>query len=160
MKIEIKSGFRHGCAVCSVSGTFPEFEVTTLAKAGPCTWCGDPATSIKVEIGKEADPRPIFEAWDFCGGPHTTHNRAEPLNAAARALCAQALPEGWGVFVPGSELVVTVGTFCYPLVQGMDIPEGGVVTYPGYDQRVTVGEYVKALVAGREPIAWWSPTQK
>ena len=154
MKIEIKSGFKRGGSIVAVLGSFPEFEVTTLASAGPCTWQGDTDTSCSLEI-EEADPRPIFETW-FFEAFGQQHNRATPLNAAARKLCAQPLPEGWGISVPGVDLVIQVGTFCYPLVPGEDIPEGGVVTYSGYDQshRVTIGSYVEAVACGRRPTAW------
>ena len=152
MKIEIKSGFKRGGSAVAVTGTFPEFEVTTLASAGPCTWQGDTDTSCSLEI-EEADPRPIFETW-FFEAFGQQHNRAKPLNAAARKLCAQPLPEGWGISVPGVDLVIQVGTFCYPLVPGEDIPEGGVVTYSGYDHRVTIGSYVEAVACGRRPTAW------
>ena len=121
MKIEIKSGFRSGGAVCVVSGTFPEFGVVTLDQAGPCTWKGDTDTSFKIEI-EEADPRPIFEAWFYEAGG-IWHEHAKPLNAAARKLCAQPLPEGWGVSIQG------------------------------IDQAVTVGDYVCDLAAGRRPTA-------
>ena len=152
MKIEIKSTSRSGGSVVVVSGTFPEFEITTLAQAEPCTRQGDPVTSIEIEI-EDADPRSLFEARSFVGG---THNWAEPLNAAARAMANQPLPKGWGISIPGTDLEVTVENYSYPLDQGMEIPEGGVVTFPGYDrsQRVTIGTFLDALVAGDCPTAW------
>ena len=154
MKIEIKSGFRSGGSVVAVTGAFPEFKVVTLDRAGPCTWQGDPDTSFEIEVDEE-DARAIFETW-FFEAFGQQHNRATPLNAAARAMANQPLPEGWGISIPGTDLEVTVENYSYPLEQGMEIPEGGVVTFPGYDksQRVAVGTYLDALVAGDCPTAW------
>ena len=122
MKIEIKSGFKRGGSIVAVLGSFPEFEVTTLASAGPCTWQGDTDTSFKIEVDEE-DARAIFEAWFYEAGG-IWHEHAKPLNAAARELCAQPLPEGWDVSIQG------------------------------IDQAVTVGDYVCDLAAGRRPTAW------
>ena len=158
MKIEIKSGFRSGGSVVAVTGAFPEFKVVTLDRAGPCTWQGDPDTSFEIEVDEE-DARAIFETW-FHEADFGQCDHAKPLNAAARKLCAQPLPEGWGISVPGVDLVIQVGTFCYPLVPGEDIPVGGMVTYSGYDQRVTIGSYVEAVACDRRPTAWGAPAQK
>ena len=154
MKIEIKSGFKRGGSAVAVTGTFPEFEVTTLASAGSCTWKGDTDTSCSLEVDDE-DARAIFETW-FLEALGQRHSRFEPLTSAARAMANQPLPKGWGISIPGTALEVTVENYSYPLDQGMEIPEGGVVTFPGYDrsQRVTIGTFLDALVAGDCPTAW------
>jgi hypothetical protein len=133
MIVSLSSGFRRGGSVRALSGTFPDFKVQTLAAASENTWHDDGDSSCQVEVD-DLDPRPIFETrfWGVSGLSY--ESSAEPLNAAARALCDQPLPKGWAITMDGTNL-------------------GGATTRDTFQTEGTLGAFVCDLVAGRRPTA-------
>lgn len=139
MKIELKSGFQRGGSVRAVSGTFPDFTITTLASASENTWHDDGDSSCQIEVD-DLDPRPIFRTRFWGVSSLSYESAAEPLNAAARALCAQPLPKGWAITIPGTNL-------------------GGATARDTFQAEGSIGAFVCDLVAGRGPTAH-SPAQR
>lgn len=139
MTIELKSGFQRGASVCAVSGVFPEFTISTLASASENTWCGDGDSSCEIEVD-DLDPRPLFKTRFWGVSSCSYESSAEPLNAAARTLCALPLPKGWEVSLTGTNF-------------------GGATAKDTRQIGGTLGAYVCDLVAGRQPTAK-SPSQR
>ena len=139
MKIKLESGFQRGGSVRAVSGAFPDFTVTTLAEASENTWNDDGDSSCDIEVD-DLDPRPLFQTSFWGVSSLSYESSAEPLNAAARALCALPMPKGWEVTLAGTNM-------------------GGATARDERQVGGTLAAFVCDLVAGRQPAAV-SPAQR